>query len=231
MINCAWERGDSALLLFKKMNQDRIILNINPKAQVLSTQGAKIVFVIPEICPKNCGLPRRNSKADMVDIPTMKETHNDLWEALGGEKWKPRKTTIKRGWVRYGCPHSLSYENLNFKRRLERNNKWKEELKRQADEIGFTIPHYGWSIYFYFPVPKRFSNKKKKAMHGQLHQAKRGDLDNLMKNFGDALLLEDEKIAQLSGHGKFWVNQESGYIEILLNQPVYNPFSVNFITT
>lgn len=208
------------------MNKERIILNITPKPQVLSVQGAKILFMIPEVCPKNCGLPRRNSKAPIVAVETMQEQFPDLWMALGGENWKNRR---KKKEMRYGCPHSLSYESLNHKRRLERNNDWKKELKRLADEIGFEIPYYGWAIYFYFPVPKRFSEKKKRAMHGQLHQAKRGDLDNLMKNFGDALLLQDEKIAQLSGHGKFWVNQENGYIEILLNQKIYNPFAVEFI--
>ena len=39
----------------------------------------------------------------------------------------------------------------------------------------------------------------------------------------------DEQVAQMSGLGKFWVNQEKGYVEILTSQELYNPFGVQFI--
>lgn len=65
-------------------------------------------------------------------------------------------------------------------------------------------------------------------MHGQFHMQK-PDTSNLIKAFEDALTGSDQHIAQRSGDGKFWVNQEHGYIEILVDQPLYNPFGVQFI--
>jgi hypothetical protein len=81
-------------------------------------------------------------------------------------------------------------------------------------------------------------------MHGQ-HKTNKPDYDNLCKGVGDSVgkrrtekcdRLDDQIVAQLSGTGKFWFNPDlvdselrEGYIEILLNQPVYNPFGVTFI--
>lgn len=74
-------------------------------------------------------------------------------------------------------------------------------------------------------------------MHGQL-KTTRPDLDNFAKGIfdslgrkrgGDMSEPDDEIVAQLSAIGKFWIDADEGYIEILLNQPVYNPFGVTFI--
>lgn len=69
-------------------------------------------------------------------------------------------------------------------------------------------------------------------MHGQCKGSK-PDLDNYNKALFDALTGKDELIGQRSGDGKFWFDPEKvdeelrdGYIEILLNQPVYNPYNV-----
>ena len=206
------------------MNKDRIILNINPQTAIRSTQGAAVLFRIPEECPVSCGLPRKSQKQPKVLVETMQEEFPDLWRALGGDEWKNRR---KKKELRYGCPHSLAYENLMWKRRLEKYNNYKKELIRLASYNNFLIPKCGWSLYFYVPVSKSWSNKKKKSLHGQMKVSK-PDLDNYEKGFFDSLKPKDESIGQLSGHGKFWVNQEQGYIEILLNQPVYNPFSVKY---
>ena len=118
-------------------------------------------------------------------------------------------------------------------------NKYREDLLFLATQAGFKLPYYGWAVYFYFPMPVQWTKKKRDAMAGQLHQSK-PDFDNLYKIFSDALCPDDEKIAQLSGIGKFWIDamtvdqagnksRGDGYIEILLNQPVHNPFGVTFI--
>ena len=207
------------------MNENRIILNITPQTNIRATQGAAILFRIPENCPINCGLPRKSQKQPKVLVETMQEAFPDLWRVLGGENWKNRR---KKKEIRYGCPHCLTYENLGHKRRLEKYNKYKEEMKRLAAENNFTIPKSGCALYFYVPVSKSWSNKKKKAHHGQM-KLTQPDIDNYEKAFFDSLKPKDESIGQLSGHGKFWVNQEQGYIEILLNQHVYNPFEVKLI--
>lgn len=156
----------------------------------------------------------------------MRNNHPEMWEALGGENWKPRK---KKKEIKYGCPHCLSQENLNRKKRLERYNDYKDDLRGLAKKAGFEMPVAGWALYFYIPMPKSWSKKKKELMKGQLHLQK-PDIDNFEKGFYDALSVVDEQIAQLSGHGKFWIAEdEPGYIEILLNQPIYNPFNVTFI--
>lgn len=219
------------------MNNDRIILQINPSTNVRATQNVALLFRIPEDCPKNCGLPRRSQKQPKVNVATMQDTHPDMWLALGGDAWKPRK---KRDDVRYGCPHSLTYENLMYKRRLSKYSEYKKKLRELAAEQNFVIPAFGCSIYFYIPMASSWSNKKRKAMNGQ-PCATGIDLDNLQKSFFDALCGQDKYIGQLSGVGKIWVDTEifinekgqrqakPGFIEILLNQPVYNPFGVELI--
>lgn len=219
------------------MSKDRIILNLNPQTNVRATQNVAKIFRIPESCPKNCGLPRTSQKQPKVLVETMQETHPDLWQALGGDSWKPRK---KREYIRYGCPHSLSYENVMYKKRLSRYSDYKKKLRELAADQNLVIPPFGCSIYFYVPMPTAWSNKKRKATHGQ--PCTTGiDIDNYFKAFSDGLYGQDKFIAQLSGLGKFWLETEifinekgqrqasPGYIEILLNQPTYNPFNVKFI--
>lgn len=126
------------------------------------------------------------------------------------------------------CKHALSKHGKARKRRIERYNKYRVDLFDLAKQAGFMLPSCGWAVYFYFPMPKRWPKKKKLAMHGQLH-LQQPDYDNCLKAFGDSLAVSDHQIAQQSGTGKFWVNQEAGYIEILTNQPVYNPFNVVLI--
>lgn len=88
--------------------------------------------------------------------------------------------------------------------------------------MGFTLPVCGWSVYFHIPVPKSWSEKKKIRMHGQL-KLTRPDLTNYTKAFEDGVSRADETNAQMSGLGKFYVNAECGYVEVILNQPLYNP--------
>lgn len=126
------------------------------------------------------------------------------------------------------CPHILSKGGRTRKRRLERYNQYKVDLHELATKMRFEMPVCGWSLYFYIPMPKRWSNKKKILMAGQMHM-KKPDESNLLKCFEDSLYLKDEVIAQMSGLGKFWVDQPQGYIEVLLNQPIYNPLNVKFI--
>ncbi len=124
------------------------------------------------------------------------------------------------------CSHTLSKHSRARKRRLEKYNKYRLDLFDMAKKAGFQLPSMGWSLYFYMPMPARWSKKKKEELHGQPH-LKKPDQSNLLKAFEDALSIMDEQVAQMSGLGKFWVNQPEGYIEIKLNQPVYNPFQVD----
>lgn len=180
------------------MEENKIIIPITPQTWVRTTANAKTIFRIPEECPYNCGLPR---------VP------NSAKRKKNGEG------------VAY-CTHCLSHTSLMYKRRLIKYSNYKNELNGLCKELNFDMPSMGWSLYFYLPMPKRWNKTKRAALHGQPHMRK-PDLDNLQKSTYDSLRVNDEYLAQLSGAGKFWVDTDGeGWIEILLNQPIYDPFGV-----
>lgn len=131
------------------------------------------------------------------------------------------------------CKHALTKDGLRRKRRIEKYNKYREDVFRMAQETGFELPVAGWSVFFYIPVPTRWSKVRKQAVHGQLN-LRRPDASNFLKAFEDSLTGSDHQIAQYSGIGKFWINPDQiedealrgGYIEIWTGQPLYNPFNV-----
>jgi Holliday junction resolvase RusA-like endonuclease len=103
--------------------------------------------------------------------------------------------------------------------RLERYNEYKVSVLALAKQKGFTIPTQGASFRFYIPVPPSWRPSKKRLMHGKLHQS-RPDLDNILKGIFDAMLVEDKHIAHIEA-AKFWVNQERGWIEISITDPIF----------
>lgn len=112
----------------------------------------------------------------------------------------------------------LRPEGLKRRLRIERYNKFKVAILALAKQQRFTPVEQGMHINFYLPVPKSWRNHKKEAMHMKLHTS-RPDWDNLAKAVCDGLLIEDNFIADVRVT-KRWVNQEKGYIEILIDQPV-----------
>lgn len=127
-------------------------------------------------------------------------------------------------WFRIPEDEITSHGGLLRKRRLERYNEYKANLSGMAKRYGFDLPNSGAAIYFFIPIPKRWTKSKKEAMHMKLHQQK-PDLSNLLKAMEDALLPKDETIGHYAGLGKFWVNAEAGWIEVHQNLPVYDPFT------
>lgn len=185
------------------MTTDRLILPLTPKSKVDVTQNTWQIFNINETC------------------------------------YKGRKKAGCAEWRRTGlCKHTLSARGRYMKRRLERYNDYKATILALAKAAGFELPKFGFALYFYFPIPKRWSLQDRKAMHGQMHHRK-PDLDNCEKAIFDSLTFRDEQISQLSGHGKFWIDTKTGpkrtdpigpgYIEVLFNQPVYNPLGVEWV--
>ena len=98
--------------------------------------------------------------------------------------------------------------------RIEKYNQYKVDLLTEAKKKGFVVPAAGLSITFYIPCPESWSNKKKKAHHGKLHQS-RPDIDNIGKGFFDSLLVEDKYIANIT-LTKRWVDFPQGWIECLI---------------
>ncbi len=100
--------------------------------------------------------------------------------------------------------------------RLEKYNDYKLTLSSLAKSQKFSPPEQGGHLFFYLPVPKSWSNYRKKDMHMKLHQSK-PDWDNLSKAFFDSLMSEDKYIADIHVTKK-WVNAESGWIEFIFNE-------------
>jgi Holliday junction resolvase RusA-like endonuclease len=103
--------------------------------------------------------------------------------------------------------------------RLERYNNYKVALLAEAKQKGFTLPPTGLNVTFFIPMPRTWSKKKRKLLHGQFCQS-RPDLDNLIKSLCDSLVSEDKFIANLSA-SKRWVDFPVGWIEcILTDEPM-----------
>ena len=101
--------------------------------------------------------------------------------------------------------------------RIERYNKYKVALLALAKQQRFTPTTQGMHIVFYMPTPPSWRKHKKDSMHMKLH-CSRPDWDNLAKGFCDGILVEDNYIADVRVTKK-WLNQEMGYIEVIINDP------------
>lgn len=64
------------------------------------------------------------------------------------------------------------------------------------------MPPNELSIQFFIPVPDSWSNKKKLEMHNEPHQQK-PDIDNLVKGFLDAFLVDDSSVWRVDS-AKLW---------------------------
>lgn len=202
------------------MSENRIIFKIKPQTHIRTTEGDSILFRIPMVCSSDDGGPCKDYKKN--------EPLNHFQE------FKNKKKKIHIGY----CVHTLSEGGRKRKKLIERYNQYKIDLRELSHKSGFVLYPCGWSVYFYLPLPKRsngFPDGDRAKMHGQL-KLTTPDVDNFFKSLSDSLWITDEMVAQLSGIGKFWIDPDqvseelkNGYIEILLNQPIYNPFNVQFI--
>jgi len=97
------------------------------------------------------------------------------------------------------------------KPRQTRADKWKQRpvvlrYRAYADIVRahkINIPEAGVIIRFVLPMPKSWSDKKKKEMNMLPHQQK-PDIDNLLKALLDAVHKDDSHIWQISGLSKVW---------------------------
>jgi len=104
------------------------------------------------------------------------------------------------------------------KLRIQRYNDYKLNLSAEAKRNNFELPDIGAGIIFYIPVPKSWSKKKKRLHHGLFH-GNLPDLKNCLQAFEDSLRKQDKSIAFYSHLGKRWVNAETGWIEVTINDP------------
>jgi len=112
----------------------------------------------------------------------------------------------------------LPYITLNIvpvpKPRMTQSDKWKkrpatDKYWKYKDDLKLLCFICRWTpkedldIKFILPMPRTWSEKKKKKMDGQPHKQK-PDLDNLIKAFKDALLIEDSHIHTYQNMQKVW---------------------------
>lgn len=202
-----------------------IVLNITPQPFVWLTPAIIQGFSIPERCyyiPSEQRYRRRDKDTKEWEEVEIRLLGCELWNNTGF------------------CKHTSSKHTRDKKKLANRYLKYKAAIRKLAGEAGFNLEVKGWSVYYFFPLPKRWSKKKKLMMRGQPKETK-PDVDNMTKAIFDALgkkrgevseRIPDERVAHLAGLGKYWMydmEATEGYIEIHLNQPVYNPFGVTFI--
>jgi Holliday junction resolvase RusA-like endonuclease len=113
-------------------------------------------------------------------------------------------------------------------KRLERYNQYKIDLLALCKSKGFKLPSQGLCINYFIPVPKSWSEKKKRLYHGTLHQST-PDIDNLLKATFDSLVSEDKYIGHLGSIMKRWVNFPTGWIEFEIIEPVLKEIGINSI--
>jgi len=76
--------------------------------------------------------------------------------------------------------------HVRTKRYLEKYFLYKDNLKAYGEKIGFIMPQDAFFMWFFMPMPKTWTKKKKAAMAFKLHKNKK-DTDNLSKAIKDAL--------------------------------------------
>ncbi len=75
---------------------------------------------------------------------------------------------------------------VRTRRYLMKYFEYKEALKQHGESMGFIMPQDAFFMWFFMPMPKSWTNKKKAAMAFKLHKNKK-DTDNLSKAIKDAL--------------------------------------------
>lgn len=103
--------------------------------------------------------------------------------------------------------------------RIERYNEYKLSVSAEAKRVSFKMPATGAGITFYTPCPKTWSKKKRKQYHGTFNQST-PDLDNFLKAFIDSLVSEDKYISHYSHLAKRWVDFETGWIEVVIDESI-----------
>ena len=96
------------------------------------------------------------------------------------------------------------------KPRMTQRDKWKQRpcvmrYRAFADECrlrGVSIPADGAMVTFVVPMPKSWSERKRRAMDGKVHEQK-PDLSNLVKALEDAVLKDDSAVHTMAAR-KVW---------------------------
>lgn len=108
------------------------------------------------------------------------------------------------------------------KPRMTRSDKWKQRdcvmryraFKDECRYKGVELPESNAHVVFVVPMPKSWSQKKKREMLGAPHRQK-PDVDNMLKALMDALFEEDSAVWDVRAT-KIW--GETGSIKVQSNE-------------
>ena len=75
---------------------------------------------------------------------------------------------------------------VRTRRYLLKYLQYKDNLRDHGQKVGFIMPQDAFFMWFFMPMPKTWTKKKKAAMAFKLHKHKK-DTDNLSKAIKDAL--------------------------------------------
>ena len=95
---------------------------------------------------------------------------------------------------------------------VERYRCYKNNLQFIAAIKKFKMPESDFHIVFYLPIPKNIKGPRRDAMNAQKHQ-KRPDIDNLLKGFLDALMIEDSVVWDVRT-SKLWGDKGKIVVEV-----------------
>jgi len=148
----------------------------NPKQDTQEKQESKVISMKPiQVEPKKEQLTADGEKI-LPDI-TLNIIPVPKPRMTQSDKWKQRPAT-KKYW------------------------RYKDELK-QLCWLCRWQPKEVLDVKFVMPMPISWSKKKREKMDGQPHK-QRPDLDNLVKAFKDALLIEDSHVHTYGTIKKVW---------------------------
>ncbi len=151
---------------------------------------------------------------------------NPVWVRIG----KSGKTKTLRSKPNY----------VRTKRYLDKYFTYKDDLRAYGEKIGFIMPQDAFFMWFFMPMPKTWTKKKKVAMAFKLHKNKK-DTDNLSKAIKDALAprksnfvagntppMDDRVISSYANAKIYLPDDHSDKVGILIVEYYIHDFLYNF---
>lgn len=117
-----------------------------------------------------------------------------------------------------GKPRMTQRDRWKVREVTTRYWQYKDRLNELALQLNFdpqTMLTNYYHMTFYLPMPKSWSETKRKELNGQLHRQK-PDKDNLEKGFLDCLCKNDEFVAD-SRVTKRWCYEGEQRVEVVIN--------------
>jgi len=132
--------------------------------------------------------------------------------------------------------------HVRTRRYLLKYLEYKDGLKAHADKIGFIMPQDAFFMWFFMPMAKSWTKKKKAAMAFKLHKNKK-DTDNLSKAIKDALAprksnfipgsvpaMDDRVISSYANAKIYLPDEHADKIGVLIVEYSVNDFLGKFFT-